>query len=58
MWGPTDPLKSTPNGREVIVIKAQDFGGSEMNDIPLNAIYEQTIAILEHQKPAQVSQVQ
>lgn len=47
MWGPTDPLKSTPNGRQVIVIKSQDFGGDEMTDIPLSAVYQQVLAILK-----------
>ncbi|MBY0281207.1 MAG: lipopolysaccharide heptosyltransferase family protein [Alphaproteobacteria bacterium] len=58
MWGPTDPLKSTPNGQQVIVVKSQDFGGEEMYDIPLSAIYEKVTTILKHQTPVQVSQAQ
>ena len=45
MWGPTEALKSTPNGRQVIVVKAQHFGGHRMTDIPMSAIYEKVIAV-------------
>ena len=51
MWGPTDPLKSTPNGHKVTVIKAQDFGGNAMSDIPLDAIYEKVMGILGGSDP-------
>ena len=45
MWGPTDAPKSTPNGRHVVLVKAQDFGGNSMADIPVAAIYEKVIAL-------------
>jgi ADP-heptose:LPS heptosyltransferase len=45
MWGPTEAPKSTPNGRQVMVVKAQDFGGSRMEDIPLEAIYKKVVSI-------------
>lgn len=45
MWGPTEAPKSTPNGRQVIVMKAQDFGGNRMEDIPLEAIYQKVLSI-------------
>jgi ADP-heptose:LPS heptosyltransferase len=50
MWGPTDPLKSTPNGKQVVVVKSQDFGGDEMVDIPLQAIYDRVINLLQNQE--------
>lgn len=50
MWGPTDPLKSTPNGKQVVVVKSQDFGGDEMTDIPLQAIYDRVISLLQNQE--------
>ncbi|RZI46946.1 glycosyltransferase family 9 protein [Candidatus Finniella inopinata] len=45
MWGPTEAAKSTPNGRQVVVVKAQDFGGNQMVDIPVTAIYEKVISL-------------
>lgn len=41
MWGPTDPLKSCPNGEKVRVIRAQHFGGNTMNCIPVHAIRQE-----------------
>ncbi|MCX7338802.1 MAG: glycosyltransferase family 9 protein [Alphaproteobacteria bacterium] len=46
LWGPTDPLKSTPNGNQVHIIKAQDFGGSAMADIPVDAVYDAVRCLL------------
>jgi ADP-heptose:LPS heptosyltransferase len=46
MWGPTDPLKSTPNGKNVFVIKSQDFGGNQMTDIPVEAVYAKILSLL------------
>jgi ADP-heptose:LPS heptosyltransferase len=41
MWGPTDPLKSTPNGEKVRVVRAQTFGGNSMNCIPVHVIRQE-----------------
>ena len=39
LWGPTMPAKATPLGSSrVRVIRAQDFGGHEMDAIPLDAV--------------------
>lgn len=51
MWGPTDPLKSKPNGKIVHIVKAQDFGGSSMSLIPLEHVY-QTIHDFLHKSTA------
>lgn len=46
MWGPTDPLKSKPNGKNVHVVTAQEFGGGAMPDIPVQAIFERVERLL------------
>jgi len=38
MWGPTDPSKATPITPRLTLIRAQDFGGSAMSDIPVHAV--------------------
>lgn len=44
MWGPTDPQKSTPNGKNVNVMFAGDYGAASMEtltvDLICNKIYE------------------
>ena len=39
MWGPTDPLKSTPNGRNVHVMCARDVGSRLMEALTVDMIY-------------------
>lgn len=38
LFGPTRPTKFAPATSDLIVLRAQDFGGQEMESIPLNAI--------------------
>ncbi|MHA1558212.1 MAG: glycosyltransferase family 9 protein [Alphaproteobacteria bacterium] len=47
LWGPTDPLKSTPNGKQVIIVQAQSFGSSKMEDIPVPFVYKKVKDILK-----------
>lgn len=56
MWGPTDPLKSTPNGNHVHVVTAQEFGGHNMAAIPVDAIFEKAKLYLQCPQPGQCGQ--
>ena len=47
MWGPTDPLKSTPNGRNVHVICARDVGSHSMEALTVDMIYSKAKALLQ-----------
>ncbi|MBC7951369.1 MAG: glycosyltransferase family 9 protein [Rhodospirillaceae bacterium] len=38
LFGPTPPEKFAPAARRLTVVKAQDFGGTEMDAIPFNAV--------------------
>lgn len=38
LWGPSEPAKATPIGSRVTVMRAQQFGGVEMDTIPLNEV--------------------
>ncbi|MES2252332.1 MAG: glycosyltransferase family 9 protein [Pseudomonadota bacterium] len=46
MWGPTDPYKSTPNGAQVHVIYARDYGTPSMDTLTVDMIYEHAKKIL------------
>jgi ADP-heptose:LPS heptosyltransferase len=47
MWGPTDPLKSTPNGNGVHVIDARSFGGPHMTLIPVDSVFNTVMAKMD-----------
>lgn len=47
MWGPTDPYKSTPNGKGVYVMYARDFGAPAMETLTVDLIYNQAKKMLE-----------
>jgi ADP-heptose:LPS heptosyltransferase len=49
MWGPTDPLKSTPNGKNVKVVTSQQFGGNSMDYIPVRDIFDFVKSYLQSQ---------
>ena len=44
--GPTDPNKSTPNNNHVTIVRSQDFGGKNMSDIPVQAVFEKALSLL------------
>ncbi len=46
MWGPTDPYKSRPNGSQVHVIYARDFGAPLMETLGVPQIYEAALKLL------------
>lgn len=46
MWGPTDPNKSTPNGKGVHVMYARDFGEAKMETLTVDLIYDQAKKML------------
>ncbi len=50
MWGPTDPYKSTPNGKGVHVMYARDFGEAKMETLTVDLIYNQAKKMLESTK--------
>jgi ADP-heptose:LPS heptosyltransferase len=52
MWGPTDPVKSTPNGEKVRVVRAQSFGGTSMTCIPVHAIRQEIHSCLRQENAA------
>jgi ADP-heptose:LPS heptosyltransferase len=56
MWGPTDPLKSTPNGNNVHVVTAQEFGGNTMAAIPVDAIFESAKLYVQYPQQGQCGQ--
>jgi ADP-heptose:LPS heptosyltransferase len=47
MWGPTDPKKSTPNGKNVHVMFAGDYGVAAMETLTVDIIYTKIKEILE-----------
>lgn len=46
MWGPTDPYKSTPNGKGVHVMYARDYGEAKMETLTVDLIYNQAKKML------------
>ena len=46
MWGPTDPYKSTPNGKGVHVMYARNYGAPTMETLTVDIIYDQAKKIL------------
>lgn len=38
LFGPTDPAKFAPHARHLTVLRAQDFGGTDMAAIPVDAV--------------------
>ena len=48
MWGPTDPYKSTPNGKGVHVMYARNYGVPKMETLTVDIIYDQAKKILEN----------
>ena len=48
MWGPTDPLKSTPNGKNVHVVCARDVGSRSMEALTVDMIYIKAKDLLPH----------
>ena len=54
MWGPTDPYKSTPNGKGVHVMYARDFGEAKMETLTVDLIYTQALKMLESRGSVQV----
>lgn len=47
MWGPTDPYKSTPNGKGVHVMYARDYGEAKMETLTTDLVYTQAKKMLE-----------
>lgn len=47
MWGPTDPYKSTPNGKGVHVMYAREYGEAKMETLTVDLIHSQAKKMLE-----------
>ena len=45
LFGPTDPGKFAPWAPMTRILRAQDFGGADMQRIPTDAVYEALRAI-------------
>lgn len=50
LFGPTSPGKFAPLTRRLTVLRAQDFGGSTMAAIPVEAVWDRVVTLL-HSKP-------
>ena len=46
LFGPTDPSTAAPMTKRLTIIRAQDFGGSDMQDLPLSPVAEAVERIL------------
>lgn len=47
LFGPTDPAKFAPWGGRIRILRAQDFGGSAMTDIPLQPVLREVLALVD-----------
>ena len=47
LYGPTSPEKFSPFKREIQTICAEDFGGPEMKNIPVESVKQKLIELLD-----------